>query len=152
MTSLVAVGAAVLEVIGLNPQRIGARSEGRAPGHATFTGMDYQLTGLGEQTIRLEFATVPLVMGGLDTLEILRAIFRSQAVVPWLRLGASYAATLEGIIVVRSLDVDEERIHPFTGVGRTVHGEAELLIVGDVGASIDEVIGTGLSLARGGFA
>lgn len=146
-TSLIALGAAVLEVVGLNPQKIGSRSESRVPVKATFESVDHQLTGMGEKTIRLEFATVPLIMGGLDTLAVIRSIHESQTIVPYLRLGAHYAATLEGLVVVRSLDVDEERLHPLTGVGRIVHGEAELVLVGGVsGAGMDTIIGTGLSL------
>jgi phage protein U len=154
MTSLIAVGGAILRVIGLNPQKIGARSESRVPAKPTFSGMDYQLTGLGEERIRLEFATVPLVMGGLDTLEILRGIHRDQTIVPYLRLGAAYAATLQGLVVVQSLDTDEDRIHPFTGVGRLVHGEAEMILVGDASSpSVGLTIGTGLvSALRGSFA
>ncbi len=147
-TSLIALGAAVLEVVGLNPQKIGSRSEGRVPVKPTFSGVDHQLTGMGEETIRLEFATVPLIMGGLDTLAIIRSIHRTQAVVPYLRLGASYEATLEGLVVVKSLDVAEERLHPLTGVGRIVHGEAELVLIGEVSAIGEIVVETGLSLMR----
>lgn len=148
-TGLASIGGAVLEVIGLNPQKIGRRSEGRVPGKATFTGMDYQRTGLGDRHIRIEFLTHPLVMGGLDTLAILTAIHEGQDVVPWLRLGRNYAASLEGLVVVQTLDVEEGRIHPFTGVGRVVHGEAELLIVGDTASfgTLGMAIGTGVTVA-----
>jgi phage protein U len=130
MSALVAVGAAVLRTIGLNPQRIGDESEGRAPGKATFAGMDYQLTGMGDHATRLEFATWPQVIGGMDALAILQLQHRTQAVVPYIRLGANWLGTLQGFVVVRHLATDEERLHPFTGVGRIVHGEAELLHVG----------------------
>lgn len=129
MSGLMSIGAAVLKVVGLNPQRIGSSSESRVPAKPTFTGMDYQLTGLGEQRSRIEFATWPMVLGGLDALEILRQIHRSQAVVPFLRLQRNYAADLEGLVVVQHLDVDEERLSPFTGIGRVVHGEADLVHV-----------------------
>ena len=131
MSALVAVGGAVLQVIGLNPQRIGAESESRVPGKATFTGMDYQLTGMGERSTRLEFATWPQVIGGLDTLGMLEVQHNAQAVVPYIRLGANWLGTLQGFVVIRRLSIDEERLHPFTGVGRVVHGEAELVHVGD---------------------
>lgn len=130
MSALVAVGAAVLRTIGLNPQRLGAESESRVPGKPTFTGMDYQLTGMGEQSTRLEFATWPQVIGGMDALAVLQLQHRTQAVVPFIRLGANWLGTLQGFVVVRHLSVDEERLHPFTGIGRIVHGEAELVHVG----------------------
>ncbi len=153
MTALISIGGAILKTVGLNPQRIGARSESRVPAKATFEGMDYQLTGLGEQKTRIEFATVPLVTGGLDMLAILQALHRQQAVVPYLRLGRFYAATLVGIVVVQSLDIDESRIHPFTGVGRLVHGEAELLIVSDRSANLSGggvTLSAGISVGAGG--
>lgn len=130
MSALVAVGAAVLRTIGLNPQRLGDESEGRVPGKATFVGMDYQITGMGERSSRLEFATWPQVIGGMDALAVLQLHHRTQAVVPYIRLGANWLGTLQGFVVVRHLAIDEERLHPFTGVGRIVHGEAELVHVG----------------------
>lgn len=146
MTALISIGGAILKTVGLNPQRIGDRSESRVPGKPTFAGMDYQLTGLGEQRIRIEFATVPLVTGGLDMLAILQALHRQQGVVPYLRLGRYYAATLVGTVVVQTLDIDESRIHPFTGVGRVVSGEADLLIVSDLSANLS---GAGVTLSAG---
>lgn len=136
MSGLMAIGGAVLRVIGLNPQRIQTRSESRVPSKATFSGMDHQLTGMGEQRTRIEFATVPLVVGGMDTLAILQAIHAAQAVVPYMRLGANWLGSLESTIVVQSLDIGEERLHPFTGVGRIVHGEAELLHVGSTATGV----------------
>ncbi len=154
MTSLVSVGGAVLKVVGLNPSGIGQRSESRVPGKPTFRGMDYQLTGMGEERIRLRFITAPLIMDGLDVIEVLRLLHRQQAVVPWLRMGSGYAASVMGLVVVQSLDVDEERLHPFTGVARIVHGECEMVVVGDAGAAMSGVsIGATLAgLAAGIFA
>lgn len=152
MTSLVSIGGAILKVVGLNPQKIGQRSESRVAGKATFAGMDYQLTGMGEERVRLAFQTAPLLMDGLDAVEVLRLLHRQQAVVPWLRMGSAYAGSVMGLVVVQSLDVDEERLHPFTGVARIVHGECEMVVVGDNSAAMSGVsIGAtlaGLAVAR----
>lgn len=151
MMSLVSIGGAVLKVVGLNPVRLGQRSESRVPVKPTFEGVDHQLTGMGEERLRLQFLTAPLIMDGLDVLELLRLLHREQAVVPWLRLGAAYAATVEGMVVIQSLDVDEERLHPFTGVARIVHGECEMVVVGDASAAMSGVsIGSAYAaLSRG---
>lgn len=151
MTSLVSIGGAALRVIGLNPSRIGQRSENRVPAKPTFKGMHYQLTGMGEERIRLQFQTAPLIMNGLDALEVLRLQHRQQAVVPWLRMGSAYGATVEGLVVVQSLDVDEERIHPFTGRARIVHGECEMIVVArSAAASAGITVGMSLSVSLGG--
>lgn len=147
MSGLMAIGAAVLKVVGLNPQRLGTRSETRVPGAATFSGMDFQLTGAGPKTSRIEFATWPAMFGGMDALAILKLIHQQQTVVPLLRLGANYAGSLEGLVVVQFLDVGEERFHPRSGVGRIVHGEAELLHVGSATSLAAGVLGTGLGAA-----
>lgn len=136
MSGLMAIGGAVLRVIGLNPQRVQTRSESRVPAKPTFTGMDHQLTGMGERRTRIEFATVPLLVGGMDTLAILEAIHAAQAVVPYIRLGSNWLGSLDSFVVLQSLDVGEERLHPFTGIGRIVHGEAELVHVGDTASEI----------------
>ena len=130
MSALIAVGAAVLRVIGLTPQTIVTASEARAPGRATFGGMDYQLTGLDEATTTIEAETVPHVVGGLDALEWLWLHHRAQDVVNLIRLQANYLGRIDGGVVVRTLEVEEDRLHPFTGVGRRVRVTVELLHVG----------------------
>lgn len=129
MTALISVGGAVLRTIGLNPQSVTESSEARAPGKATFFGMDYQLTGRGERTISLEVETWPLVVGGLDALGWLIGHHQNQDVVPVIRLGANYLGRVEGAVVIRSYEIEEGRIHPFTGVGRRVGATVELLHV-----------------------
>lgn len=144
--SLVSVGGAVLRVVGLNPQRIGSRSESRVASRPTFAGMDHQLTGMGERRVRLAFSTVPHVAGGMDTLAILRAMHQGQMVVPYLRLGKYLTASLLGLVVVQSLDIDESRLHPMTGVGRVVSGEAELILLNEASV-VSAGIALGSSLA-----
>lgn len=146
MTTLIAVGAAVLRPTGLSVQRIGTRSRTRVPAKPTFTGMDYQLTGQDEQRVRIAAATVPLILDGLDCLAILQQIHQSQALVPYMRLGRHYGGTLTGLVVVETLDVDEGRLHPFTGVGRVVDVEAELILLSSR-SSIGAVLSTGISAA-----
>lgn len=129
MTSLISLGAAQLKVVGLNPQFVSFSSESRVPGRATFRGMDYQLTGMGEQSVRLEVLTLPQVFGGMDALGWLQAQHRTQLPVLYLRLGANFAADNLGLVVIRELYVDEDRFHPFTGRGRTINAEIGLLFV-----------------------
>ncbi|WP_020179773.1 phage tail protein [Methylopila sp. M107] len=129
MTGLIAVGSAVLRVIGMNPQRVTTSSETRAPGKATFGGMDYQLTGVGEQTTTIEAETFPHVVGGLDALEWLTRHHEAADEVNLIRLGSNYLGLMEARVVIRTLEVDEDRIHPFTGVGRRVGCTVELLHV-----------------------
>ncbi|QFS97548.1 hypothetical protein FIV06_08955 [Labrenzia sp. THAF191b] len=129
MSSLVSIGAAQLKVIGLNPQNVSLSSEARVPGRATYTGMDYQLTGIGERSARLEVLTLPFVFGGMDALGWLQAQHLSQLPVLYLRLGANLAADNLGLVVIRELYIDEDRFHPFTGRGRTLNAEIGLLFV-----------------------
>ena len=131
MTSLISVGRAQLKVIGLNPQRVSRSSESRVPGKPTFNGMDYQRTGMGERTTLIEAITFPLVTGGMDALGHIDSHHHKQDVVSFFRLGANYLGIRVGAVVVRSLYIDEDRFHPFTGVGRSVLVEAELLHVSD---------------------
>lgn len=128
--ALIAIGGAVLKVIGLNPQHIAGHSEGRVVGKPTFAGMDYQLTGLGERITSINVMTYPHVIGGMDCYAILRAQHEAQAAVNLIRLGRNYAATLEGLVVIRTLESDETQIHPFTGIGRRVEASIELVHVG----------------------
>ncbi|KZM49442.1 hypothetical protein [Labrenzia sp. OB1] len=129
MTSLVSIGAAQLKVIGLNPQHVSQASETRVPGRATFTGMDYQLTGIGERSARLEVLTLPFVFGGMDALGWLQTQHTAQLPVLYLRLGANLAADNLGLVVIRELYMDEDRFHPFTGRGRSLNAEIGLVFV-----------------------
>lgn len=130
-TSLVGVGSAVLRVIGLNPQRITTRSESRVPGHPTWEGMDYQATGLGEKATAIEAVTYPLVIGGLDALAWLQRHHEAQDQVNYIRLQSRFLGAVQGSVVIRNLFVDENHLHPFTGVGRKVGVELDLVHVGD---------------------
>lgn len=130
MSGLIAIGAAVLKIVGLNPQRVTNSIEARAPGRATFGGMDYQLTGVGDEVTTLEVETVPHVMGGLDAWGWIRLHLEEQDVVPLIRLSANYLGSVDGMVTIRSAESDEDRFHPFTGVGRKFRGTVELLHVG----------------------
>jgi hypothetical protein len=130
MSTLVSLGRAQLRTIGLNPQRLSSQSETRLPGRATFKGMDYQATGQGERSTRLEVMTVPHILGGLDALGWLEAHHLAQDVVPYFRLEANFLGRLVGEVVIRDITVDEERLHPFTGIGRILTAELGLVFVG----------------------
>ena len=131
---LVSIGSAVMNVVGLNPQRIGTMSESRIPGIPTWTGMDYQPTGLGEAHTRFEALTFPHVVGGLDAVALLQKHHEAQDVVNYLRLrgGPGFLGRMLGRVVIRNLFIDETHLHPFDGVGRKVAVEIDLLAVGGV--------------------
>jgi phage protein U len=131
MKELCSIGQAKLVVIGLNPQRIGTESEARVPGQATWSGMDYQSTGLGEARTRLEAVTYPHVIGGLDTLGWLQQHHQAQQVVNYYRLYPNFLGRMLGRVQIRHLFIDETRLHPFDGVGRRVGVELDLVYVGD---------------------
>ncbi|MDM9647765.1 phage tail protein [Rhizobium sp. S163] len=119
--ALISIGGAILYTVGgLNPQRLAFSSEARFPSHATPRGLHYQATGLGERSLSIEAKTFPHVMGGLDAYALLTAIHQSQAVVPLVRLKGNYLGLVSGLCVIQSLEADEERLHPFDGVGRQV--------------------------------
>ena len=130
MSALLCVGAAVLRTIGLNPQQLVNASESRVPGRPTFGGMDYQLTGLDERTTTIEAETVPHVVGGLDALGWLELQHQRQDVVSYIRMQANFLGIVEGFVVIRSLEVEEGRFHPYTGIGRRLSVSIELLHVG----------------------
>lgn len=127
---LVSIGSAVLKVKGLNPQRIGTMSEARVPGMPTFTGMDFQATGLGEAHTRFEAVTYPHVIGGLDALALLQGHHESQDAVNYFRLGANFLGRMIGQVRIRHLFIDETHLHPFDGIGRKVGVEVDLVYVG----------------------
>lgn len=129
MSDLISIGGARLRAFGLKPLRISRHSEARFPGSPTFYDMDYQETGQGERVSHIEAETMPHVFGGLDALAILEALHLSRRAVLLLRMSGNFLAVNQGLVVVRSLDVDEEGLHPADGVGRKVAVQAELLHV-----------------------
>lgn len=132
MRVIASIGRAQLRVpMGLNPQRISVESESRVPGAPTWKDMDYQRTGRGEKRTRIEARTAPHVFGGLDAIGWLIAHHERQDTVNYIRLGSNFAARLGGLVVVRGLFYDEERLHPFDGVGRIIDVEIDLVHVGD---------------------
>ncbi|KQV31620.1 hypothetical protein ASC97_19890 [Rhizobium sp. Root1203] len=119
--ALISIGGAILYTVGgLNPQRLAFSSEARFPAHATPSGLLYQKTGLGERSLSIEATTFPHVMGGLDNYAILTAHHQSQATVPLVRLKGNYLGLVSGLCVIQSLEADEEKLHPFDGVGRQI--------------------------------
>lgn len=131
MMELVAIGRSQLKVIGLNPQRIGTESEARVPGIATWRGMDYQATGLGEARTRFEAVTWPHVVGGLDAVAWLQRHHEGEEAVNYIRLRGQYLGRMLGRVRIRHLFVDETHLHPFDGVGRRVGVELDLVYVGE---------------------
>lgn len=129
MSTIISIGKARLKVVGLNPQRLTEQSEARLPAHPTFKGMDYQKTGMGERTVRHEVMTVPHILGGLDAMGWLRAQHEAQTTVNYWRLGSNFLGTRAGSVQVRELTSDEERFHPFTGIGRILRAEIGLVFV-----------------------
>ena len=130
MQDLVSIGSAILRVRGLNPQRIGTMSEARVPGVPTWTGMDYQATGLGEAHTRFEALTYPHVVGGLDAVQLLQQHHQNQDAVNYIRLRAQFLGRMLGLVRIRHLFIDETHLHPFDGVGRKVGVEVDLVYVG----------------------
>ncbi|GLR51285.1 phage tail protein [Shinella yambaruensis] len=126
--ALISIGGARLSVIGLNPQRLSSSSEARWPGHATPSGMSYQKTGLGPRTLTIDAKTFPHVTGGLDAYAILQAHHEMQSVVPYMRLRGNYLGQASGLVGIETLDTDEERLHPFDGVGREVDVTIGLIV------------------------
>ena len=127
--ALISIGGAILYTVGgLNPQRISFTSEARYPGHAIPSGMAYQKTGLGPQSLVIEAKTFPHVMGGLDAYGILLAHHQAQTIVPLIRLHGNYLGQASGLCAIETLDADEERLHPFDGIGREIDVSIGLLM------------------------
>lgn len=129
---LVTLGGAHLKLIGLRPTRLSRRSEVGVPGASTFRGMVYQDTGIRERTAMIEARTLPHVFGGMDALSVLEGIHFARKAVQYLRMTSNFRAVNQGLVVVRSLDVDEENLHPADGVGREVTVSAELVYVDEL--------------------
>lgn len=134
--ALLSIGGAILYTIGLNPQRLSYSSEARFPAHATPGGLAYQKTGAGPELMTIEAKTLPHVFGGLDAYAILKAHHRSQATVPFIRLRGNYLGEASGLCVIETLDADEERLHPFDGIGREVEVTIGLIMLPHGYASI----------------
>lgn len=118
--ALIAIGGAILYTIGLNPQRLSSSSEARFPAHAIPAGMSYQKTGLGERTLHIEATTMPHVFGGMDAFAILTAHHQAQNTIPLIRLKGNYFGQSSGLCVIQTLETDEEKLHPFDGIGRQI--------------------------------
>lgn len=114
------IGGAILYTIGLNPQRLGYSSSARFPAHPTQSGLSYQLAGPDAETMTIEAVTFPHVIGGLDAYAILKAYHRAQSIVPLIRMRGNYLGQSSGLCVIETLDADEERLHPFDGIGRQI--------------------------------
>ncbi len=111
--ALIALGAATLEVIGLNPQGIEWKLEAHWPGRAIFGGSPlYQPTGLGDETLCLRLAARPHVMGGLGNWSALQAHCRNQDVIPYIRLNGDLSGSFLGNVGVRALSSFERKIAP----------------------------------------
>ena len=88
---LCAIGDAILEVIGLNPQRFEYRSEANWPSQPVFDGEPfYQPTGMGPRVQQLRLAARPHVMGGMENYAILKAHHEAQDVVDYIRFAGGY--------------------------------------------------------------
>lgn len=129
MADFLSIGGAKLKQIGLRPTRISARSEVRVPGTPTFSDIEYQDTGIGERVTTIEAKTLPHVFGGMDALSILEGHHLARRTIQFIRMGKNFSATNQGLVVIRSLDCDEESLHPADGVGREVSVSIELLHV-----------------------
>ncbi|GJD97878.1 phage tail protein [Methylobacterium iners] len=127
---LCAIGDAVLEVIGLNPQGFEYRSEANWPSQAVFDDDPFfQATGMGERVITLRLAARPNVMGGLDQYAILKEHHEAQDVVGYIRLAAGYVGEIGGEVGIRRLGHTEEKIAP-NGVGHRHEFSIELVLLG----------------------
>ncbi|MBB4066286.1 phage tail protein [Gellertiella hungarica] len=127
--ALLSIGGAILYTVGLNPQRIGYSSTTRFPVHSVQAGFRVQATGADPERIVIDAQTYPHVVGGMDAYAILKAHHRSQSVVPFIRLRGNYLGEAGGLCVIETLDTDEERLHPFDGVGRKVDVSVGLMLL-----------------------
>ncbi len=142
---LISIGGAMLATIGLNPQRVSYSSEARFPAHPVQSGMRYQKTGAGAQRIMIEAQTYPHVIGGLDAYAMIKAYHLAQMAVPYMRLRGNYLGQADGICVIETLDADEERLHPFDGVGRVIDVTLGLILL-----PMTSALGGGMQIASVG--
>lgn len=131
MDVLASIGRAQLRVVGLNPQRLTTESESRFPGAATWNGMDYQRTGKGEKSYRIEAVTAPHIFGGMDALDWLRRQHEASEPVDYIRMGSNFSATRVGLVGIRHLFVGERKLHPLDGIGRIVEVEIDMVHLRD---------------------
>lgn len=129
MGDFLSIGGAKLKLIGLRPNRISSRSEVRVQGTPTFSDIDYQDTGIGERVTTIEASTMPHVFGGMDAYAMLQGHHLARSEVQFVRMGANFLASNQGRVVIRTLDCDEDSLHPADGVGREVTVSIELLHV-----------------------
>ena len=139
--ALLSIGGAILYTIGLNPQRISTASEARFPAHAVPSGLHYQKTGLGERSVTIEATTWPHVTGGMDAWAILDAHHKMQATVPLIRLSGQYRGLSSGLCVIQTLEADEEKLHPFDGVGRQIDVAIGLIMMPERSFFLGSTIG-----------
>jgi len=118
----------MLTTVGLSPQRLSYSSSTRFPAHPVAAGLFYQKTGADAEHLTIEVETYPHVVGGLDAYAIIKAIHRSQAVVPLIRLRGNYLGEATGYCGIETLDADEEKLHPIDGIGRKVQVTVGLII------------------------
>lgn len=128
--ALIMLGSAVLERIGLNPQGIQWDLECHWPGRPIFQGSPlYQPTGLGDEVVRLQLATRPHVMGGLDQWSTIQNHARNQDVISYIRLNANFSGSFLGNVGIRRLSSGEQKLAP-DGVGYRWVFSVELLNLG----------------------
>ncbi|MCY1705469.1 phage tail protein [Pannonibacter sp. SL95] len=127
--ALFSIGSAILYTVGLNPQRLSYASDARFPAHPVQGGIAYQITGAGQERLTIEAVTFPHVVGGLDALALLKGYHRAQSIVPYVRLRGNYLGESGGMVAIETLDYDEERLHPFDGVGRQIDVSLGLLLL-----------------------
>lgn len=127
----IGLGNARLRSWGLTPYKISTSSETRVPGRATFRGMDYQRTGKGDKKTTITAKTIPHVTKGMDMVSWLILHHDRQDIINYTRLGPNYLGQLVGQVIITNLDIDEKQIHPFTGIGRKIECNFELLHIGD---------------------
>jgi len=126
--ALVAIGGAVLRVIGLNPQSIETHGTGRAIVTPTLYGNDIQPTGVDPEETTIEALTMPQAFGGLDAYALLKIHKDMQTPVPYIRLGSNFLGNvLSGRVLVTDLTISEERISPIDGRGRQTKVTVTLL-------------------------
>lgn len=138
---LCTIGAAILEVIGLNPKEFDYKSKANWPNQAVF-GDDpfYQSTGMGERIVTLKLACRPHEMGGLDQYAILKQHHENQDVVMFMRLindAEGMVGETLGQVAITDLSHSESKIAP-SGLGYRHEFEASLTLMGDNAAVLGE--------------
>ncbi|MBX3545607.1 phage tail protein [Chelatococcus sp.] len=132
---LCALGDAVLEVIGLNPQGFDYQSEAVVATQTVFDDEIFvQPNAMGERVMRLRLATRPHVLGGLDQYQIIKRHHEARDIVLYLRMTAGVVGEVGGNVIIRRISHREERLAP-DGVGRWHEFDVELLYVGGQGGN-----------------